>query len=152
MPNEYIKGPNKKNCICEGCGKAYQYIWDGKKSINSNSKKKCNSCHANGRRFKLKEKIIEYLGGKCLACGYKKCSRSLDCHHKDPNKKEFHFAGKHCLSWDRLEKELKKCTLLCRNCHGELHAGLISLENILDNQRYYSDLKEGKLKKKLEPK
>ena len=30
-------------------------------------------------------------------------------------------------SFDKLKVELDKCILVCRNCHGELHGGLINI-------------------------
>jgi len=39
------------------------------------------------RRKKLKEMAIEYKGGKCILCGYDKCIRSLNMHHKDPSQR-----------------------------------------------------------------
>ena len=52
----------------------------------------------------------------------------LDFHHKDPNKKEFSI-GHQVASKGKatLMKEIKKCVVLCANCHRKLHAGLIKL-------------------------
>lgn len=78
-----------------------------------------------------KERMVNSLGGKCANCGYNKCNDALDFHHLDPNTKEFNFgfALTKPKSWNVLVKELKKCVLLCSNCHRELHAGLIKIEN-----------------------
>ena len=27
----------------------------------------------------------------------------------------------HCRSWERVKKEIEKCSLLCANCHREIH-------------------------------
>jgi len=35
-------------------------------------------------------------------------------------------AGK-SLSFDKLKKEADKCILVCQNCHGEIHAGLLEI-------------------------
>lgn len=56
----------------------------------------------------------------CMSCGYNKCGACLDFHHmKDKQRritdKLWYYKGK------LLEKELKKCILLCKNCHYELH-------------------------------
>lgn len=75
-------------------------------------------------RDNLKQKAIDYKGGKCIYCGYSKCNRSLDFHHRIPKDKEFGIGGKK-VSWERMKVELDKCDLVCRNCHGELHAGII---------------------------
>ena len=73
------------------------------------------------RRRKLKEMAIEYKGGKCEKCGYKKCNNALDFHHLDPKEKDFNIGNGHTRSWDRLKKELDKCILVCANCHREIH-------------------------------
>lgn len=70
---------------------------------------------------KLKELSVEYLGGKCVVCGYNTCIWALDCHHKDPETKSFSVSKYHSRSWDNLKPELDKCILLCANCHRELH-------------------------------
>ena len=74
-------------------------------------------------RKNVKLKCIEYLGGKCVICGYDKCTRSLDFHHLDPNEKEFTISGG-SKSFNFLKAELDKCILVCRNCHGEIHEEL----------------------------
>ena len=81
----------------------------------------CSSCVSNRRRFDLKKKCAEYLGGKCSKCGYDKCIAALEFDHRNPEEKEFHFSGKHCFSWERIRMELDKCDILCANCHRERH-------------------------------
>ena len=72
-----------------------------------------------------REFILTVLGGKCAICGYDKCSAALDAHHIDPNKKEFTIASNPNKSYEAISNELKKCVLLCANCHRALHAGAI---------------------------
>ena len=80
-------------------------------------------------RENTKNRIIASMGGKCCICGYKKCPRSLDLHHLNPATKEIGM-GKimaHPVAWTRIVKELRKCVLICSNCHGEYHDGLIKI-------------------------
>jgi len=107
---------------CRECKKEFVYKGKGNK---------CQSCWSNKRRFDLKKKCIEYKGGKCNRCGFDKCSRALTFHHIDQDKKEFGISGSHCQSWEVLQNELDKCTLLCMNCHMELHD---ELDNPLDKK------------------
>ncbi|OHA47859.1 MAG: hypothetical protein A2806_02350 [Candidatus Terrybacteria bacterium RIFCSPHIGHO2_01_FULL_48_17] len=80
------------------------------------------------RRRKLKLLAIEYLGGKCLACGYTRCAAAFDIHHRNPQKKEFGLSTKGLTrSWARIKNELEKCILLCANCHREIHVGFRNL-------------------------
>ena len=66
------------------------------------------------------------MGGKCQCCGYKRCFDSLDLHHLDPNAKDFSFGGMRAnpTAWSAVVAELRKCVLVCRNCHGEIHCGI----------------------------
>jgi 5-methylcytosine-specific restriction endonuclease McrA len=80
------------------------------------------------RRKKLRTMALEYGGGKCKICGYKKCGRALSFHHRDPKKKDFGIAyGGITRSWEKTRKELDKCILLCANCHMEVHENLAQL-------------------------
>ncbi len=74
------------------------------------------------RRKHIKIMAVEYLGGKCIKCGYSKYPEVLEFHHKDPSTKEFNL-GLNGLtrSWERTKKEIEKCDLLCANCHRERH-------------------------------
>lgn len=74
------------------------------------------------RRRKIRLKAIQYKGGKCSKCGYKKYPEVLEFHHKNPELKDFNIALKgHCRSWERVRNEIEKCELLCANCHREIH-------------------------------
>ena len=107
--------------ICSLCNRHYEY---NHAHPNGHCKTKCNSCNVNQRRFLIKEKAIEYKGGKCLNCGYNKCKRALTFHHRDPTQKDFSLGGNHCMSWVKIQAELDKCDLLCSNCHMEEHERL----------------------------
>lgn len=76
------------------------------------------------RRFRLR--VLAVMGGKCVLCGYDTCDLALDVHHIDPNEKDFTFAmiraSPRALS--SLEPELRRCVLLCKTCHVEVHAGV----------------------------
>lgn len=86
----------------------------------------CNACHVAKYRQNVKRKLVEYRGGKCLICGYNRCISNMVFHHRDPSKKEFGIGGK-SQSFNRLKNEVNKCSLLCANCHGEVHAGLVNI-------------------------
>ena len=85
----------------------------------------CDSEHMKQRIKNLKLRAIEYKGGKCVICGYNKCPRSLDFHHLDPSKKEFSMGERKTQIFEKIKIELDKCVLLCKNCHGEVHDGMI---------------------------
>ena len=79
------------------------------------------------RRKVLRQKAIEYKGGKCSVCGYSRCADALEFHHTDPTVKEFGISGKgYTRSWQKVKEELDKCVLLCANCHREIHSEISS--------------------------
>jgi len=83
-------------------------------------------------RKNSKKKIVDALGGKCRVCGYNKCHQALDVHHVDPSKKEFSFGAYRASpkSWEKAKVELKKCVLLCGNCHAEVHDGILDISHL----------------------
>lgn len=68
-----------------------------------------------------KKKAIELMGGKCSKCGYCRNYAALEFHHLDPSQKDFDFNVGRRRSWNKLIVEIKKCVLLCSNCHKEEH-------------------------------
>ena len=77
-------------------------------------------------RHRTKQKLVEYKGGKCQVCGYNKCITCLDFHHTDPTEKEMKISGS-TKSFEKQKKEVDKCVLVCHNCHGEIHAGMVKI-------------------------
>lgn len=54
----------------------------------------------------------------------------LDFHHTKDKEQEIIRAIHRGWSWDRVLLEMKKCVVLCANCHRKVHAGLLSVEGI----------------------
>lgn len=96
-------------------------------------------------RQERKSTLVKIMGGKCCLCGYNKYIGALEFHHINPNEKEFNI----CTGNNRaLEKELieiKKCILLCSNCHREVHAGLY--DNIEFTTSYNDEIAQKELNK-----
>lgn len=82
-------------------------------------------------RKHTKIKMVDSMGGKCQCCGYNACNDALAFHHIDPLKKDIKFSQIRAnpTSWSSIVEELKKCILVCHNCHSEIHAGFREIPN-----------------------
>ena len=69
----------------------------------------------------MKARAVEYLGGKCIDCGFTGHPIAFDFDHRDPHDKEFKISGKYIFRWKELKKELNKCDLRCAICHRLRH-------------------------------
>jgi 5-methylcytosine-specific restriction endonuclease McrA len=65
-------------------------------------------------RNKIREKAKDALGGKCVICGSIDC---LEFDHIHPYEKIDTIANMIANGSSMLDKELKKCQLLCKKCH-----------------------------------
>ncbi len=69
-----------------------------------------------------KVKAINYLGGKCVKCGWKGHPAAFDFHHRDPSTKDMEWHKMRLRNWASVLVELDKCDLLCAICHRITHA------------------------------
>lgn len=128
-------------------------FWDVKNnrwSIIENEIRKCillcGNCHnkshlnVNDSKLKNNKKIyLEYKGiSGCEKCGYNKCNSSLDFHHLNKNKKDF-ILSEITYSYknindltEKIENELNKCMVLCKNCHKIEHSDIEFFDNNKD--------------------
>lgn len=60
---------------------------------------------------------IDFLGGKCSKCGGVFDPCVYDFHHTQPEHKDFTIGENMLVGKQRFEQEVKKCILLCANCH-----------------------------------
>lgn len=92
---------------------------------------RCRRCRQEAvvrRRRRVKEILVEEAGGRCRLCGYDKCLAALEFHHLDPAEKQFGVAQNGMArSIERLRAEVRKCVLLCSNCHAEVESGRSSV-------------------------
>jgi len=130
--HESIKSIEEGWIICSTC-KEKKSIKDFYHRSEGIYRWECKTCHNNRvshhrytRRVNLKLKAADYLGGKCQMCGRDDYLELFDFHHlfKD---KEFNISvflkgksGK-SINWNNMIEEIKKCQLLCGNCHRKLH-------------------------------
>lgn len=93
---------------------------------------KAKSEHQTKKQQNGKRRNVDYKGGCCQMtgdqfpakkCGYNKSMAALTFHHLVKEDKSFAISNARHLPWKIVEPELKKCILLCANCHSEVHAG-----------------------------
>jgi hypothetical protein len=89
---------------------------------------KCRTASVSAWRRRVKRKLIERAGGRCVVCGYDRHPSALHFHHVDPTTKSF-ILSRHGVtrSFREAAAEADKCVLLCGNCHAEVEAGLTAL-------------------------
>lgn len=68
-----------------------------------------------------KADLIELFGGKCCLCGFNAFQEALEFHHVNPEEKEFSIASNVMKNLESQLQELKKCILVCANCHRGIH-------------------------------
>ena len=127
---KYEEIKNELNC---SFGTISHYLTEDGKAKTAKRKEKYRNIRRKGYR--------EKLGSKCQVCGYNKCLSALHFHHIDPKAKKFPISevmtGGRKRSEQEIEEEIKKCVLVCANCHTEIHAGLIT---IVKKESLHSDL------------
>lgn len=93
----------------------------------------CKRCKLEARRINREKrwhKAVDSLGGRCIVCGYKSTVRgAFDFHHLDPSLKRYSISQLLAddAPWERIERELNLCVLLCPNCHRLVHAGALDI-------------------------
>jgi len=77
---------------------------------------------AQKKRLAKKMKLLRLANKfECEICGESRIW-CLEFHHMDPEAKEFAIGKAPAnISRAKLMKEIKRCKLVCRNCHADLH-------------------------------
>lgn len=129
---------------CRVCGETKPHTWSSSftQTGKPEYKSRCNDCmnvyHSErrkltrprvtsrglDRKFLMKVKAANYLGGRCQRCGYNSCFKALTFHHRVSTEKSFTVSQMLDRAWGILRAELDKCDLLCFNCHMEEHCDL----------------------------
>lgn len=122
---------------CKWCGCDLSSSGSGKKREKKWCSKKCRSRWEywndprtlNGetyiaqkeRGYANKWKALKLKGCKCQMCGESRPS-TLCFHHRDLSTKEISLDSRSFanLKWSSIENELRKCDVLCHNCHSML--------------------------------
>jgi len=91
-----------------------------------------NSCMAKSDqefswRRKTKKRMVAAFGGKCCICKKKYPQELFEFHHLNPAEKDFGVGSVKSISWDRLVIELRKCVMVCANCHRLVEYGHMTI-------------------------
>lgn len=114
--------------ICKLCNKNF-------KDYQRRGRTRCGSCNTKIRRYRTKAAAIKYLGGKCSNCGWQGNQAALQFHHTNTKEKDFILGNVANKNWDVIKLELKKCVLLCANCHAIEHS-------TKDNNRFLQEAQD----------
>lgn len=117
---------------CEYCNKEFDVI----RRHGGNNRTFCFDCIPEGlTKSERARKHQDIRGARskamklklgCYVCGYNRCSEALEWHH--PTDDKLHDPSNAIKrSWEAYILEIKKCVLLCSNCHREVHSNIISL-------------------------
>jgi hypothetical protein len=103
-------------------GKQRKYCSRLCKNADTNNKHQ-NYAAQQKRGLKRKRLLLAQFNHACSICGYARNSAALNWHHLDPLKKSFELDLRHLSnrSDKSILEEVKKCVLLCSNCHAEVH-------------------------------
>ena len=74
-------------------------------------------------KSKRRDYVNSIKSAGCSKCGYNKCLMALTFHHMDKKTKIDTISNMICslANMEVIKNEIKKCILLCQNCHHELH-------------------------------
>lgn len=121
LPIDYVR---ISGYLCRHCGETDPAkFYDYRKRVCG----KCDNIRVKKKAMKNRRLSIDYLGGKCAACGYNTYECALDIHHLDLTQKDPNFASSRYWSWECIVLELNGCVLLCKNCHAAVHNGDLTL-------------------------
>lgn len=133
----------RKYCLsCSPFGEHNTSQLEGRKKAGSRTKdcpdcgkehdqkgKRCFVCYFHHQKGKRLNQVQAIVGTSCWLCGYGKTWRNICFHHVDESAKLFGLTTRELmLTWDKVFAEMRKCVLVCGNCHGEIHEGIIGNE------------------------
>lgn len=113
--------------ICTKCGRQLpitDFNWRNKEKGTRRSE--CKYCHSGymKQKYQQKKNQIQELKSslKCAKCGQSR-GYVLDFHHINPDEKDNTIARltSNTSSIENVYDEIKKCIVLCANCHREFH-------------------------------
>lgn len=120
-PATYINGHNGRMYEGKEATK-----WGIQKRYRKNNPDKIRDAKRDYYRAR-KLKAMAHMGNKCMHFGIPydgKNAPIFEFHHSDPNEKEIGVTRILTnWTWEKVLEEMKKCVLICANCHNKHHGG-----------------------------
>lgn len=93
--------------------------------------KNSNSQNVINHVKKRKTDLISVFHSKCCICGFDAFQEALEFHHINPAEKEFGITDSQAVTKALAKQlaEMKKCILVCANCHRGIHSGHLQIPN-----------------------
>jgi hypothetical protein len=113
--------PQCRLCDKEKPEAAFRVRGGGRNGLQSDCTE-CTNSRAREYRQQTRDRVGQYkLDKGCECCGFKATHPcQLDLDHLDPNTKTYKGSHKSYdagWSWERVEREISLCQVLCKNCH-----------------------------------
>ena len=126
---------HEKTRVCNICGiEKDMMLFRSPRTKTGKTRLMCDTCKTAGKNHRRNHNMNAWrtwAGGKCEICGYNKCPRALEFHHRDPTTKSasptklIRRVSPFSPKVDKVQlvvAELKGCDLICANCHREIHS------------------------------
>lgn len=124
--SEFGKNSKRKDGLqpyCKGCRKAIDaesYLSSENRRESIKKTRDANNAHN-----------LSFMRRYKRMCGCKICGErepvALDLHHRNPAEKDFSPSATVSCSIHVMKAEIRKCVVLCANCHRKVHAGILKI-------------------------
>lgn len=120
----------KRETNCAICGtplRGLQRKFCSRRCVN-----RFHQCYPAQKRRGLIRKLafLVEMGSRCSRCGYDKNLGALVFHHTGEKRIKLDMRNLSNRKLDPIRKELRHVTLLCHNCHAELHCPDLDLKRL----------------------
>lgn len=124
--SDYHKSTKKKDGLQVNCKTCRKEV-DHNSYLNSESRRLAIKTRRDANKKYNSSLINRYK----RFCGCHFCSENepvaLDLHHLNPDEKDLNVSVAVSYSTKCLRKEVRKCVVLCANCHRKVHAGILKI-------------------------
>ena len=124
--SDFHKSTKKRDGLQVNCKTCRKEV-DRNSYLNSESRRLAIKTRRDTNKKYNSELIYRYK----RFCGCHFCSEnepvSLDFHHLNPDEMDLNVSVAVSYSIKCLRKEVRKCVVLCANCHRKVHAGILKI-------------------------